>query len=287
MRQRLHSKLIDFGPNEFIDKSLIPSAVMRRAYESIDAHMTHQYWNMLGRIPDKKVTFEQLQVFVNIMEQEATYPDDSQMLVQTKISTARDQGMIQYEADIYKAIHPFTQVAAYRANAKEFQYADPEKALFAVPSSNEQLNSEIKDLAPPGVQIEELQGFNGKLRKLRLSGEWLGPVETKHFAIADYCQYAQLSVFLCYAGPVTYYGKYATVDWLKKHHSREMAHDLAKKIDFRGWKMWLNLLGTFYLNQKFYVHTYFMKIENSCYLKHEIYCEQPDTLVNIILEQYD
>ncbi len=286
MKPKKFSKLVDCGPHEFTDTSLLPSAVMRRAYEGIDAHLTDQYWNMLRRITDKQVTFEQVQVHAAVFDHPVTFPDDSRMLVLTDIRTINDRRQLQYEADIHTAQQPFTKIATYRAVANEFQYADPQQALFASPTTDGRLTSEIKDLAPAGEQSEDLRGFNSRLRGLRLAGKWLGPVQTRHVAIADYCQYAQLAVFLCYAGPVTHIGRCAMVDWLRANHSPEVARTLASKIDYRGWKMWLSLIGTFYLNQRFVVHTYFMQIEDKCHLKHEIYTAKPEVLVNIILEQY-
>ncbi|MFC1496457.1 hypothetical protein ACFL52_03485 [Candidatus Margulisiibacteriota bacterium] len=243
-------------------------------------------WPLLNRVKDKRANFEPVRMYIDFSDKEVVCPEHSRMLFHTRINTIFNQRMFKFETDIFFSAYPFEQVANCIIELRETLNIDTRDWLGYFTEVGKPIQSEFKNFLQ-----EEPPGYKGlnvtkKLKSIESGSNWIGPVETRHTVIPDYCEFANMFAFMCFAGPVTSIGKHAILRWLKEKGTRPYPDFLEKKLGYQNYKLWVDTKRALYLNDRFSVETSYMQSGGNHYLKHEIHLEKPRLLSMILLEEY-
>lgn len=285
MGKKYYSEIIDLKSKEFTSQSLHPGALIDRFWENIFANFAFHYWDIFNRLADRKITFETLSFILKNNPVPISFPKNRRMLFQSDISTFLNKKMLKADVIMFQSHSPFEEVATCSAVLKEALFDDAHSLMGGITMAGAGIGEELEEIIPAEKRFIP-ERITGQLNRLKAKGKWLGPVETQHTAIFDYCHYVQLAVFFSFFSPVMNIGRHKLLKWIEAEYPETHHRKLSQKLDFTNWQMWASLSQSMYLSDDFTVESYYMETDGKIYLKHEIYRKRPRLTSNLILEEF-
>jgi len=284
-RKRVYSEVIELTPWDFCDNSLLPGPILVHACNMKMKLFSNYYWNIFNRVEDKKVTYEIPLVNMSIFDKTIDFLDERRLLFHTTVHSIFDRSMIQVETDIFKSRYPFEQVAYCNWHGMECWHNDSRDWILGEFEEVPGITPELSCLLPEARE-SSVENVHTIINKISAAGDWVGSVETDHKMLHSYCEYGYMSGFMNYVGSLISMGKEALLSWMKANCKESYPAPMAKKLDYRNWRVWISIKKAFYFNDNVLMRSSYLKSGNKHYIKHDLYSLKPRILRNVFLEEY-
>jgi hypothetical protein len=279
-----YSEVIEFAPFDFIGRSLLPGSFLRCAYTMLEKYLGYHFYPLFRRMEQERRNFEAASVCLEVGKKELSFPDGRRLLVQAEGFTTYNKRMLKGVVKAYQSDHPFEWVATCVMECKEVMVENTDDWLAVPTDLGETISSELIKSLP---EAPEEKSVPVRLREMQRAGaEWLGPAETWHLILPDYCEFAHQYALVHYAGPFVSLGRRAVLETLRSSGHSPFPEHLELRLDFANWKLWMWLRRGLFMNDRVLLQSYYADFQGRSYLKHDLYLERPRVPAVTFLEEH-
>lgn len=285
MSDKPYSEVIELNFTEIVNHSLLPSTVLTHTGSTAIKYFGRYYWPLWDRMDKKGVAFEPHKWSVSILGKPTPFPRSRNLLFVAKLFTAKNKTSLVINTEIFDPVKPFDLVAQCSIETREAKIASD--WIGEHEDASKPIRSDISDLTDNLNENIPLIDNLKLMEHLDRKGRWIGPVETKHVCLPEYCEFVALGTMAKITGLITSSGKWALIKWAQKNNVNEpQLEALRKKTNYLNWNVWAERKNTFWLYDEIMVKSYCMVLDDKVYLKHLTYMVSPKVLTNTFIEEY-
>lgn len=279
-----YSEVIEFAPFDFIGRSLLPGSFLRCAFSMLEKYVRFHFYPVFSRMEEQRRNFEPASISLEFGGRELSFPLHRCLLVRAEGFTTYNKRMLKGVVKAFQSDRPSDWVATCVMECKEVLVDNTDDWLAVPTDLGEVISSELIKSLP---EAPEEKSVPVRLREMQREGvEWLGPAETRHLIIPDYCEFAHQYALMSYAGPFVSLGRRAVLDKLRSSGHSPFPSHVENRVDFANWKLWMWLRRGLFLNDRVLLQSHYADFQGRSCFKHDLYLERPRVLAVTFLEEH-